>query len=142
MAEETSPPDAPWWRQLVVLGFLFGLGFLIVRTHVRIDDRWGFSMFRDITVLTADYRWEYPDGRTTAVKFDGVLYGDARMMVSRRRPLDWVLGMGAYRDMAREVVNHLGETQLPEGATGVAVAVRWRMWNQGPWTDETIRWPE
>lgn len=141
MSGADAPPPVASWRQLVVVGFLLAVALLIVRTHVRVDDRWGFSMFRDVTMITADYRWRYPDGHTAPVNFDGILYGDARMMVGRRRPIDWILGIGAYRDMAQQVVDHLGETELPEDASGVEVAVRWRRWNRGPWTDETLRWP-
>jgi hypothetical protein len=129
------------FRQVVVLAFLALLVFLIVRTQVRGDDRWGFSMFRDITMVTLSYEWVYPDGSTRPVVFDGILYGDARMMQNRRRPLDWILGYYAYADMAGQVVQYLGEQRLPEGAVGVRAKLRSQPWGQGPWHEEVIVWP-
>lgn len=138
---EPAPPRVSAFRHLVVVGFLLTLTALIVRTHVRVDDRWGFSMFRDVTMVTLSYAWVYPDGRTRAVNLDKVLYGDARMMGNRRRPLDWILGIGAYRDMAEQVTRHLGGEALPEGAVAAEATIRWQPWGRGPWQEEVYRWP-
>lgn len=128
-------------RNLGVLSFLGILLFLIVRTHVRADDRWGFSMFRDVNMVSVRYRWVGADGGSWPADPRPYLKGEARMMLPRSQPLDWIVGLGAFEDQAQELCRYLYNRQRAEGAVACEAQVRSRRFDEGPWVEHVLRWP-
>jgi len=131
----------PVLRQAGVLGFLGILLFLIVRTHVRADDRWGFSMFRDVQMVNVRYRWVDAEGGTWPADASPYIRGDGRVMLPRRDPVDWIVGLGAYTDQAHEICRFLITVRPAEGAVACEAEVRHQRFAEGPWETIVLRWP-